>query len=448
MQDKLLIMLISGGCAAAVCLCGLVALRLQTGRAVTPKLFTVITAIVLAMAAGAIGTMQATFLTQHDCGVVMVLCVAVAVCAGALGVPLARSITADSSALGEALRALTDAGTGPAGTGPGLATAELEQVRRLLADTSQRLAASRERERALARSRRELVAWVSHDLRAPLAGLRAMAIALEEDAATDPERLHAQMRSSVDRLSSTVDDLVEMSSAHAGALRMSLAGVPLADLVDRAVLAGSSLAHARRVALAADVRTPVGVRVDAREMGRALDGLLENTIRHVPPHGAVRIEAGEQDGSALLVVTDTCGSTVHGGTADYGHAIHSPSPLGGGVRWLTVVRGIVEAHSGEVAVHDVVDGCRIEIRLPLPAGPTEPERTTPVYPEPKYPEAERTEAMRTVVPARTDRPDLASLPAQPDRPAQLDQPDQSDRLVWSTRSGRPALTLPRRRRTP
>ena len=58
----------------------------------------------------------------------------------------------------------------------------------------ERLAESRERERALESSRRELVAWVSHDLRTPLAGLRAMAEALEDGMADDPERYHAQMR--------------------------------------------------------------------------------------------------------------------------------------------------------------------------------------------------------------------------------------------------------------
>ena len=62
----------------------------------------------------------------------------------------------------------------------------------------------------LFRSRRQLVAWISHDLRTPLAGLRAMAEALEDDLAADPQRFHRQMRSQVDHLSAMVDDLFEL----------------------------------------------------------------------------------------------------------------------------------------------------------------------------------------------------------------------------------------------
>ena len=63
-----------------------------------------------------------------------------------------------------------------------------------------RLTQARTREEAMERSRRDLVAWISHDLRTPLAGMRAMAEALEDGVATDPARYHRQMRREVDRL--------------------------------------------------------------------------------------------------------------------------------------------------------------------------------------------------------------------------------------------------------
>ena len=66
-------------------------------------------------------------------------------------------------------------------------TAELAALSRELADTSERLKESREREQALEQSRRQLVAWVSHDLRTPLAGLHAMAEALEDGIAIEPD---------------------------------------------------------------------------------------------------------------------------------------------------------------------------------------------------------------------------------------------------------------------
>ena len=86
----------------------------------------------------------------------------------------------------------------------------------------QRLAESRTRERALESSRRDLVAWVSHDLRTPLAGLRAMAEALEDGVVDDEAgraRYHRQIRVESDRLAAMVDDLFELSRIQSGTSR-------------------------------------------------------------------------------------------------------------------------------------------------------------------------------------------------------------------------------------
>ena len=440
MDPMLLIILISGGCAIGVSLLGLLALRLQSGGSVRLKLFTVTMATVLAMAAGVLGTAQAMFISQEDFGVVLVVCVAAGIASLGMAIPLARSVTADSRALRDALRGLGDeaqdyhdygasdamsvqgpgygangngnwigagagksarharqagatgliatgllGGTGAgAGSGatdltvavsraPALATAELEDLRRELSATANRLAESRERERALEQSRRELVAWVSHDLRTPLAGLRAMAEALEDGVASDPLRYHMQMRLAVDRLAGMVDDLFEMSRIHAGALRLSLSRVPLSDLVDEAVVGADALARARGVALSAEVHTLLAVRVDPRELSRALTNLVANAIRHTPSDGAVRVEAGERDGHAVLAVTDACGGIPADDlervfdVAWRGTAARTPEPLAGAGLGLAIVRGIVEAHSGEVNVQNVSGGCRFEVRLPVPA---------------------------------------------------------------------------------
>lgn len=393
MSDLVLIVLIGGGCAIGVGVLGMIALRALRGRSVRTKLFTVAIATVLAVVAGVLGTAQAMFLSRHDFWVMLVVCLAAGIVALAMAVPLARSVTADSRALRTALRTLGDedamysapgaarhaapvsaATLAVAERGAGLATAELDELSRELASTAARLAESRERERALERSRRELVAWVSHDLRTPLAGLRAMAEALEDGVATDPLRYHTQIRMSVDRLAGMVDDLFEMSRIHAGALRLSLARVPLHDLVDEAVVGADPLARARGVLLSADVRTPLAVRVDPKELSRALTNLVANAIRHTPSDGSVHVEATERDGCAVLAVTDACGGIPDGDidrvfeVAWRGTAARTPEPLAGAGLGLAIVRGIVEAHSGEVDVRNVVGGCRFEVRLPVPTG--------------------------------------------------------------------------------
>src|SRR6185369_9230083 len=108
--------------------------------------------------------------------------------------------------------------------------AEFHELSEELTRTSHRLAESREREAMLEESRRELVTWVSHDLRTPLAGLRAMTEALEDGLADDPQRYHRQMRAEVQRMVRMVDDLFELSRIHAG-LVPTPQTVSLSDLV-------------------------------------------------------------------------------------------------------------------------------------------------------------------------------------------------------------------------
>jgi signal transduction histidine kinase len=375
-----MIALISGGAAAGVGAAGLLALRLLRGRSVRLKLFTVAITVILAMAAGVLGTAQAMFLSRHDFVIMLGVCVAAGIVALAMAILLAKSVSADSRALQLALRALgddDDAAGAQAAAGPrrqpALATAELDALSRELAATGARLAESRERERALERSRRELVAWVSHDLRTPLAGLRAMAEALEDGVAADPGLYHVRMRQAADRLTGMVDDLFELSRIHAGALRLSLEQISLKELVDEAVVGADPLAQARGVRLCAQVHTALGVRVDVGELSRALTNLVANAIRHTPGDHAVTVEADDRDGYAVLSITDACGGIPDDDlervfeVAWRATPARTPDPQAGAGLGLAIVRGIVEAHAGEVDVRNVSGGCRFEVRLPVPA---------------------------------------------------------------------------------
>ena len=381
MSDIIQIILIAAGCAVAVGCVGLLIIRLLRGRAVWLKLFAFAMTVVCAMAAGVLETAQAMFLSQHDVGVMIVVCIASGIVALTMAVLLAHSVSRDSRALRLALVRLgteDQSGGAPrhaasASSGATLSNGEFDALRRELASTAQRLAESRERERAMERSRRELVAWVSHDLRTPLAGLRAMAEALEDDVAEDPAMYHTRIRQSVDRLTGMVDDLFELSRIHAGALRLSLEHIPLADLIDEAVVGADPLARARGVRLFADVRTGRSVCVDVSEVSRALTNLVANAIRHTPHDGAVRVEAADHGGYAVLAITDACGGIPDDDldrvfeVAWRGTKARTPDPQAGAGLGLAIVRGIVEAHAGAVDVRNVDHGCRFEVRLPIPA---------------------------------------------------------------------------------
>ena len=98
------------------------------------------------------------------------------------------------------------------------------------------------------------MSWVSHDLRTPLAGLRAMAEALEDGVADDPELYYKQIGASVERLNQMVEDLFDLSRIQAGRRRRATASsIALDDLVSDCVAALEPLAAAQGVQLSGSV---------------------------------------------------------------------------------------------------------------------------------------------------------------------------------------------------
>ena len=243
------------------------------------------------------------------------------------------------------------------------------------------LAAERTRaeERAAESSRRQLVAWVSHDLRTPLAGIRAMSEALEDAVVTEPAEVSDYARrisAETHRLSGLVDDLFELSRINAGALRISFADVPTDDVVAQALESTGSAARQCGVTVTVDAQTWPVVRGSDPELTRVLRNLLVNAIRHTPSDGTVAVRAEAADGFAVVSVQDGCGGIPDDDlprvfeTAFRGGRARSPGAgvpgveSGGGLG-LAIARGLVEAHGGQISVRNSPPGCRFEVRLPL-----------------------------------------------------------------------------------
>ncbi|GAA4205789.1 sensor histidine kinase [Actinocatenispora rupis] len=333
MTDRVLVVLIALGCSLAVALPGAAVLRRSGRRSVTAHIAVLVAVAVLAVVAGVVGTALAMFISPHDLAVLLTV-VAVA---GAVSLAVA-------SWLG----------------------------RRLAAD-SVWAAEARERERRVEASRRELVAWVSHDLRSPLAGLRAMAEALEDDVVSDAATVadyHHRIRVETDRMAGLVDDLFELSRINAGALRLTLSAVSLGDLVSDAISSAAPLAAAKRVRLVAAATGWPVVRGSEPELSRVLANLLRNAIRHTPPDGTISLTGGTDPAGGWFAVADACGGIPERDlprvfdVAFRGEAARTPRPAGGGGLGLAIVRGLVEAHAGRVTVANEGPGCRFEVQLP------------------------------------------------------------------------------------
>ena len=369
MSAQIQIALIAVGCASAVGLAGMGLIRLLRRASLRLSIQASSIVPVLVIAAGTLGTAKAMFLSQHDLGVVVMVCIIAGIVACAFSWLLGRQVASGSAALRQAARSLGDEADQFRPPGLPLA-AEFAALSRELADTSAKLAMSRARERALEQSRRQLVAWVSHDLRTPLAGLRAMAEALEDGLAADPPRYHKQMRVDAERLATMVDDLFELSRIHAGTLHLSTDEIALDDLVSDVLASTEALARERGVWLGGRAAGRPIVRADSRELSRALMNLLNNAIRHTPPGGRVHVETRREGRDALLAVADGCGGIPE---ADLAHVFElawrgtdarSPEPDSGAGLGLAIVRGVAEAHRGSVRVVNTERGCCFEMRLP------------------------------------------------------------------------------------
>ncbi|HKD97440.1 MAG TPA: HAMP domain-containing sensor histidine kinase [Micromonosporaceae bacterium] len=324
---------------AVVAVPGWIVHRFLRGRSITVHICLLLAVTVLAMLAGVVAVAQGMFISAHDLHVLLIVLGISGGVSLAMGLWLGRQLANEAMWADEA----------------------------------------RERERRMEASRRDLIAWVSHDLRTPLAGMRAMAEALEDGVVTDEATVHEyhrRIRVETDKMAQLVDDLFELSRINAGALRLSIGTVPLGDVVSDALASAEPVAKAKGVALRTEHGEWPTVLASEPELLRVVGNLLRNAIRHTPADGSVTVSGGRDEQGGWFAVTDACGGIPEADlprvfdVAFRGEAARTPRSGGdhdgaGGGLGLAIVRGLVEAHRGEVAVTNVGDGCRFLVRLPV-----------------------------------------------------------------------------------
>jgi two-component system sensor histidine kinase KdpD len=224
------------------------------------------------------------------------------------------------------------------------------------------------------RMRTALLAAVSHDLRTPLAGIKAAVSTLRTAevnwSAEDQAELLAAIESSTDKLSTIIANLLDMSRLQTGAVHLVTQEVGLDDVVSRAL---RTLPATERVDLDIAPDLPP-VCVDSGLLERVAANLVENALRYSPPD------------TRVLVNAEVAGTRVRLRVVDHGPGVPEPSkdrlfqpfqrlgdaPAGEGVGLgLAVAAGLARALGGELTAHDTPGG-GLTMVVDLAAGPETP----------------------------------------------------------------------------
>lgn len=320
-------------------------------------------------------TARLMFINAHDLTLATILLIFAGGIAVALGYFLSAAVTDKIAALTQGAGAIAN---GQLGTRVDVGGRdEVAQLAQAFNAMAAQLEEAETRKRELEQLRRDLVAWVGHDLRTPLASVRAIVEALADGVVYEPEMQLRYLRTAkrdIDALANLVDDLFDMAQLDAGGLKLERGLNSIADLISDTLESFAAAAAEKGVSLTGMAAPGVDpVFVDARQIQRVLNNLVANALRHTPPGGTVRLHAYPARAGAVVEVHDS-GEGIRAEDMPHvfeqffrGERSRSRSTGGAGLG-LAIVKALVEAHGGQIRVESApAQGARFIFTLPQSA---------------------------------------------------------------------------------
>lgn len=306
------------------------------------------------LALGAVTTSAASnamFLSSHDYRLFLVVLVLSSGIALAVGSHLTKPLADDIARVGRVAEQVAG-GDLTARTGVRRHD-EVGLTARAVDSLVDSLARAEEERRRAASARQLLFSSIGHDLRTPLAAMRAAVESLQDGVAADPPRYYNVLGTQLDHVEGLLDQLVEYARIESGQADRERASVSVAELADETVEALCPVAHRAGVTLAVTTDGPALVMASARDLARVLRNLADNAIRHSPAGAAVAIDVQTTRTEVVVAVRD-CGP---GFPADFAGEAFEPFTRSDPARdtrtghsglGLAIARALVEAHHGRI----------------------------------------------------------------------------------------------------
>jgi two-component system sensor histidine kinase BaeS len=229
-----------------------------------------------------------------------------------------------------------------------------------------------ERLHSVESTRRRLLADLAHEIRTPVSVLEAYMEALEDDVQSLDQETINMLRDQTRRLARLTVDVNALTTAELGSASIAARFVAPKTLISTAVAAFANRYRAKAVGLASRVAKDLPkIWADPERVGQVLGNLLDNALRHTPPHGHVDVAATATPNELTITVSDTGeGVAVEhlpflferfyrvDAARDRAH--------GGAGIGLSIAKALVEGHRGQIAVHSDGPGTGTAFTITLP----------------------------------------------------------------------------------
>ncbi len=254
---------------------------------------------------------------------------------------------------------------------------EIAQLADTFNDMAQNLQEVEEQKQQLEQTRRDLTAWVSHDLRTPLASIRVMIEAMLDGVVDDEETVQRYLdnsRAEVQHLSDLIDDLFELAQLDVGHLKLNLQQASIRDLISDTLGSMTAKADQQGITLIGNVSEDVDmIRMAPDKIQRVLTNLVDNAIKYADSGVSVILRAWRSGddvridihNSGSFIPQDVLPRLFESFYRGEGSRMRGDDGARGTGLGLAIARGFIEAHDGRIWATSVEsEGTTFSFTLP------------------------------------------------------------------------------------